>query len=272
MFFLFWFLCVTELDSNLLLTSGEDHKGIIWSGSKGEPLHEIEFGTPNFEVNWSPLRAGSLACSSLDGRISVYNINDACPKYLGRDSGISFGFGGKIISFGKKFSTQDSPADSMGGGGATPRESSNPKIKKKTKLLPPSIDVEFLIKEPRMVERAQTFQKILNSLRDVEGSMQFAENKIRDLEHITENKESMEEFDKGDERNELNKDRLTWNLARLMYDFTPSNNNNNKNNRNQNQNQNQNQTNSDLDEYREQMLNFLGYEKQEVEDAFNAQS
>ena len=79
-------------------------------------------------------RAGGLACSSLDGRISVYNINDACPKYLGRDSGISFGFGGKIIRFGKKFSPQDSPADGMGGG-ATPRESSNHKMKKTTKLL-----------------------------------------------------------------------------------------------------------------------------------------
>ena len=251
----------------MLLTSGEDHKGVLWSGASGEPLHSIEFGTPNFEINWSPLRAGHLACSSLDGHISVYNINDAgpkyCPKYLGRDSGISFGFGGKIISFGKKYASPgESPSNSVGPHGhTTPRVSGQKK--QKIRLLSPQIDLQYIEKEPKMLDRAQTFQKILNTLRDPSGSMQFADNKVKDFINISENKENIDKkFNKNDEKIELNKDRLTWKLARLMYDY--------------NSVIAANAVNSNkeqlIEEYKDSMLNFLGFEKQQVEDVFNQQS
>ena len=255
----------------MLLTSGEDHRGVIWSGSSGDPLHSIEFGTPNFEINWSPLRAGHLACSSLDGHISVYNINDAgpkyCPKYLQRDCGVSFGFGGKIISFGKKYASPgESPSNSVGPHGhSTPRVSSDAAKGKKTKirLLSPQIDLQYIAKEAKMLDRAQTFQKLLNTLRDPNGSMQFADHKVKDYENISRNIESKErDFDENDETKEINRDRKTWQLARLMYDYNAILASNAANS---------NKTQL-IEAYKESMLNYLGYEKKQVEDVFNAQS
>ncbi|KAG6544223.1 hypothetical protein Mapa_014326 [Marchantia paleacea] len=113
------------IDSSLLLTCAKDNLTLCWDTFTGEILCELPARTNwNFDVQWSPRTPGVLSTSSFDGNVGIYNI-EACsqtpsnvtsfghtikgidssyvkkaPKWLKRPVGVSFGFGGKLITFG----------------------------------------------------------------------------------------------------------------------------------------------------------------------------
>jgi protein transport protein SEC31 len=112
-------------DSSLLLSCAKDNQTLCWDTLSGQVLCELPAsGNWNFDVQWSPCTPGVLSTSSFDGQIGIYNI-EACsrapsnhslfggdlskndystaltkaPKWLKRPVGVSFGFGGKLVSF-----------------------------------------------------------------------------------------------------------------------------------------------------------------------------
>lgn len=115
-------------DSSFLLTCAKDNRSICWDTLTGEIVCELPASTNwNFDVHWYPKTPGVISASSFDG-ISIYNIeafNRAAsedgdftgtsgssvhlraPKWLKRSIGVSFGFGGRLVSF--------RPSSSLGG-------------------------------------------------------------------------------------------------------------------------------------------------------------
>ncbi|XP_010694716.2 protein transport protein SEC31 homolog B isoform X2 [Beta vulgaris subsp. vulgaris] len=106
-------------DSSYLLTCAKDNRTICWDTVSGEMVCELPAGTNwNFDVHWYPKIPGVISASSFDGKIGLYNI-EACshygvaetdfgaaplraPKWYRRPVGVSFGFGGKLVSFHSK--------------------------------------------------------------------------------------------------------------------------------------------------------------------------
>ncbi|KAJ0629171.1 putative transcription factor WD40-like family [Helianthus annuus] len=104
------------IDSSYLLTCGKDNRTICWDTNSAEIVSELPAGTNwNFDVHWYPKIPGVISASSFDGKIGVYNI-EACarygvdesylvsaplkaPKWYQRKAGVTFGFGGKLVSF-----------------------------------------------------------------------------------------------------------------------------------------------------------------------------
>ncbi|XP_071735877.1 protein transport protein SEC31 homolog B-like isoform X2 [Rutidosis leptorrhynchoides] len=103
-------------DSSYLLTCAKDNRTICWDTNSSEIVSELPAGTNwNFDVHWYPKIPGVISASSFDGKIGIYNI-EACarygagenhygsaplkaPKWYQRKAGVSFGFGGKLVSF-----------------------------------------------------------------------------------------------------------------------------------------------------------------------------
>ncbi|MQL67954.1 hypothetical protein Taro_000254, partial [Colocasia esculenta] len=105
------------IDSLYLLTCAKDNRTICWDTVNGEIVRELPPSTScNFDVHWCPKIPGAIAASSFDVKIGIYNI-EACsrpavldgnfqtpvtlraPKWLKCPVGVSFGFGGKLVSF-----------------------------------------------------------------------------------------------------------------------------------------------------------------------------
>ncbi|XP_047947796.1 protein transport protein SEC31 homolog B isoform X3 [Salvia hispanica] len=104
------------IDSSYLLTCSKDNRTICWDTISGEIVAELPTGTNwNFDVHWYPKIPGVISASSFDGKVSLYNIEGAgryglgeadfgaaplrAPKWYKRKAGVSFGFGGKLVSF-----------------------------------------------------------------------------------------------------------------------------------------------------------------------------
>ncbi|XP_042408152.1 protein transport protein SEC31 homolog B-like isoform X1 [Zingiber officinale] len=104
-------------DSNFLLTCAKDNRTICWDTTSGEIVCELPASTNwNFDVHWYPKIPGVISASSFDVKVGIYNIQ-ACsryaaaggefgapvrlraPKWLKRPTGVSFAFGGKLVSF-----------------------------------------------------------------------------------------------------------------------------------------------------------------------------
>ncbi|CAN0917255.1 Protein transport protein SEC31 homolog B [Linum grandiflorum] len=109
-------------DSSYLLTCAKDNRTICWNTLTGEIARELPSGNNwNFDVHWYPKIPGVIAASSFDGKIGLYNIEGCdhygigetdfgavkvrAPKWYKRPAGVSFGFGGKLVSFNPKSST-----------------------------------------------------------------------------------------------------------------------------------------------------------------------
>ena len=125
-----------QQDSDLLLSCGKDNRTLVWNPQTGEHLGEFpEVTNWTFQTRFNPHNPALSATASFDGKISIQtlqNTNSAAsqapvagpvdgedfftkaqtqpqgasfslkktPKWLERPSGASFGFGGKIVSFG----------------------------------------------------------------------------------------------------------------------------------------------------------------------------
>ncbi|XP_073128380.1 protein transport protein SEC31 homolog B isoform X2 [Henckelia pumila] len=104
------------IDSSYLLTCAKDNRTICWDTVSGEIVAELPAGTNwNFDVHWYPKIPGVVSASSFDGKIGIYNIEGCgrygagdgdfvaapmrAPKWYKSKAGVSFGFGGKLVSF-----------------------------------------------------------------------------------------------------------------------------------------------------------------------------
>ena len=123
-------------DGDLLLSSGKDNRTLVWDAKDGSVLAEFPASSNwNFDAQWSKKTAGEISAASFDGTISIHNMNDCgkqsahhqlqqygqngmqqqqqqqqqqqprepmrkAPKWMKRPAGASFGFGGKLVSFG----------------------------------------------------------------------------------------------------------------------------------------------------------------------------
>ncbi|KAL7204560.1 hypothetical protein ACSBR2_017602 [Camellia fascicularis] len=102
-------------DSSYLLTCAKDNRTICWDIVSGEIVSELPAGTNwNFDVHWYPKIPGVISASSFDGKIGIYNIEGCsrfgigegdfgaaplrAPKWYKCKAGVSFGFGGKLVS------------------------------------------------------------------------------------------------------------------------------------------------------------------------------
>ncbi|PON74322.1 Guanine nucleotide-binding protein, beta subunit [Parasponia andersonii] len=114
-------------DSSYLLTCAKDNRTICWDTVTAEIVCELPAGTNwNFDVHWYPKIPGIISASSFDGKIGIYNVEgcsrygvgDAAfgaaylkaPKWYKRPAGVSFGFGGKLVSFHTKPSAGGAPS------------------------------------------------------------------------------------------------------------------------------------------------------------------
>lgn len=125
-----------QQDSDLLLSCGKDNRTLLWNPQTGERLGEFpEVTNWTFQTRFNPHNPSLSATASFDGKISIQtlqNTNPAAsqtpvagpvdgedfftkaqtqpqgasfslkkaPKWLERPVGGSFGFGGKLVSFG----------------------------------------------------------------------------------------------------------------------------------------------------------------------------
>ncbi|KAL7158037.1 hypothetical protein ABFS83_02G116000 [Erythranthe nasuta] len=113
------------IDSSYLLTCAKDNRTICWDTVSGEIVAELPAGTNwNFDVHWYSKIPGVISASSFDGKVGIYNIEGSgrygvgegdfgaaplrAPKWYKRKAGVSFGFGGKLVSF----NATESPAGS----------------------------------------------------------------------------------------------------------------------------------------------------------------
>lgn len=127
-----------QQDSDLLLSSGKDNRTLCWNPQTGEMLGEFPDATNwTFQTRFNQHHPNLLATASFDGKIVVYTLQNAnqpanqgaangladaedffskaqiqpqessfdlkkTPKWLERPAGVSFGFGGKLVVFGKQ--------------------------------------------------------------------------------------------------------------------------------------------------------------------------
>lgn len=124
-----------QQDSDLLLSCGKDNRTICWNPQTGEQYGEFPIVTNwTFQTRWNPTNPTFMATASFDGKISVNTIQNTksedgtgapvqtaddddffnkaqsqpqgttfslpkAPKWLQRPCGVTFGFGGKVVSF-----------------------------------------------------------------------------------------------------------------------------------------------------------------------------
>ncbi|KAJ5089751.1 Steroid receptor RNA activator-protein/coat protein complex II Sec31 [Penicillium argentinense] len=125
-------------DPDLLLSSGKDNRNICWNPQIGQPYGEFPVVTNwTFQTRWNPHNPNFFATASFDGKISIQTLqntktddaqaiadhNQALdgedffakaqtqpqvskfslpkpPRWLERPCGVSFGFGGRVVSVG----------------------------------------------------------------------------------------------------------------------------------------------------------------------------
>ncbi|KAH7528020.1 hypothetical protein FEM48_Zijuj05G0027500 [Ziziphus jujuba var. spinosa] len=144
------------IDNSYLLTCAKDNRTICWDTVSGEIACELPASTNwNFDVHWYPKIPGVISASSFDGKIGIYNIEGCsrygvgeadfgsaylrAPKWYKRPVGVSFGFGGKLLSFHPKSSVS----------GASPGVS--------------EVFVHSLVTEQSLVSRSSEFEAAIQS-------------------------------------------------------------------------------------------------------------
>ncbi|KAI9680193.1 MAG: protein transport protein S31 [Trizodia sp. TS-e1964] len=125
-----------QQDSDLLLSCGKDNRTICWNPQTGQAYGEFPMVTNwTFQTRFNPRNPSLLATASFDGKIAIHTLQNTkpaagqanngqpldgedffmkaqrepqgeafslrkAPKWLERPTGVSFGYGGKIVSFG----------------------------------------------------------------------------------------------------------------------------------------------------------------------------
>ena len=105
-------------DSQLVLTCAKDNRTLLWDMAAGVPCGELpSSGHWNFDAQWCARQPGLVAASNFDAKVHLFNALDAvpvaldaagtggsgwakAPGWLRRPAGVSFGFGGRLATFG----------------------------------------------------------------------------------------------------------------------------------------------------------------------------
>ena len=137
-----------QQDSDLLLSCGKDNRTLLWNPQTGERLGEFpEVTNWTFQTRFNPHNPALSATASFDGKISVQTLQNTnptasqtqvqgpvdgedfftkaqtqpqgasfslkeAPKWMERPVGASFGFGGKLVSFGVNPTSAGQPRSS----------------------------------------------------------------------------------------------------------------------------------------------------------------
>lgn len=137
-----------QQDSDLLLSCGKDNRTILWNPQTGERYGEFpEVTNWTFQTRFNPHNPALSATASFDGKICIQTLQNTnssknqtpvqgpvdgedfftkaqtqpqgasfslrkAPKWLERPAGASFGFGGKLVSFGLKSTAPGQPRSS----------------------------------------------------------------------------------------------------------------------------------------------------------------
>ena len=99
-----------DLDSNLIVSSGRDNRSVCWSTHSGQldAYSDLNLSAPAIKLDWSPCLPGFVAASTASGTVSIHSISQRqtpaassyAPKWVRMPCGVSFGFGGKVVTFG----------------------------------------------------------------------------------------------------------------------------------------------------------------------------
>jgi protein transport protein SEC31 len=135
-------------DPEMLLTTGEDSRTLLWNPSNGRVLSEVQSYGNSFDVQWNPHLASIFATCSFDteGHVNISSLHSAgpehVPRWLARPAGASFGFGGKLVAYGLEKSSSD------------PKKA--PDAKPSTKL-----HLSQISSDPTLLQLAQQFQTVI---------------------------------------------------------------------------------------------------------------
>lgn len=101
-----------DLDGGFMVSSGRDNRGVCWSLHSGsiEAYSDLNLSAPATKLEWSTQLPGFIAASSATGTVSIHSISQRQtpaaarypPKWIRQPCGASFGFGGKLVTFGSK--------------------------------------------------------------------------------------------------------------------------------------------------------------------------
>jgi len=100
-----------QMDPNLILSCGKDNRLICTSIASGSPETwcDLSVQQHSFEVQWAPHKPSLFSAASYSGTVNVHSVQQQqnagvkyCPSWYKKSSGASFGFGGKLLSFGAK--------------------------------------------------------------------------------------------------------------------------------------------------------------------------
>ena len=99
-----------DLDSNFIVSSGRDNRGVCWSLQSGQldAYSDLNLSSPASKLDWSPHLPGFIAAAQTSGIISIHSISQRqtsnasryTPRWTKMPCGSSFGFGGKFVTFG----------------------------------------------------------------------------------------------------------------------------------------------------------------------------
>ena len=119
-------------DPALLMSCGKDNRTLIWDLYAMEPIYEIpndnqsvgkvtnsfndmqnklgaSLQEKRYNAKWSPHRRGVISTCSFDRKVQLHSVigfpnkgskSSRTPQWLRGNAGVSFGFGGRLVSFG----------------------------------------------------------------------------------------------------------------------------------------------------------------------------
>mmetsp|Transcript_10890 Transcript_10890/g.16284 ORF Transcript_10890/g.16284 Transcript_10890/m.16284 type:complete len:1098 (-) Transcript_10890:198-3491(-) len=115
-------------DPGMLITCGKDNRTLLWDLYAMEPTYEVPssnnseaahtptghlgasgFQEKRYNVQWSPHRRGVVSMCSFDRKVQLHSLigvpntgkkSNRTPMWLRGNSGVSCGFGGKLVKFG----------------------------------------------------------------------------------------------------------------------------------------------------------------------------
>ncbi|KAF5834001.1 SEC31A protein [Dunaliella salina] len=163
----------SQHDPSLLLSCAKDNRTICWDVHSTDMLCELPShpGAWNFDVQWCPTIPGIFSTSSFDGQVGVHNLH-ACtsgkvtetvnpdfsvtqhvigeaqplgkaPNWMKRPCGVSFGFGGRLVSF----TNQKAPVMDL-------HHHPGPGVMRELGI----VSVSQVVTEHELVERSQQFE------------------------------------------------------------------------------------------------------------------
>jgi len=142
-------------DASLLFSAGEDTRMAAWNPLTGQFLHELNAAAEKpvvFDMAWSPRLPGVLSTCSFDQKVNVLSVGYTgtahVPAWMTRPIGASFGFGGKLVSFGQDVPSAVAPPPT--GGPASPHRAVQPKVQ-----------LAQLVTDPEVLDKAAGLQQIL---------------------------------------------------------------------------------------------------------------